>query len=64
MIWKKENFFVNFNFKESSESNNGTGLPTGQIPELLFYLPSLDNELIKTSSTATSQEDKSSENLN
>ncbi|XP_043276947.1 BTB/POZ domain-containing protein 6 isoform X2 [Venturia canescens] len=34
---------VNFQFQCSSESTNGTGVQGGQIPELIFYDPSVDD---------------------
>jgi BTB/POZ domain-containing protein 3/6 len=33
---------VNFSFQCSSDSTNGTGVQGGQIPEILFYAPTID----------------------
>ena len=48
---------VTFQFQCSSESTNGTGVQGGQIPELIFYGPSISG-----SNTNTLKRSRSPEN--
>lgn len=51
---------VNFQFQCSSESTNGTSVQGGQIPELIFYGPTLDsNTLLRTKRKTQVKEENS-----
>jgi len=52
---------VTFQFQCSSESTNGTGVECGQIPELLFYGPGMDDPGEKSNEEAKAKGEESSE---